>query len=297
MIEELKSLDELVLEAEKQGVALSELTLRLQADTMKTTRQELLDKMKENLTTMRQSAENGRKETRSASGLSGGLSGLLEGHSAGLLGPIAHRAAVYALAVAEHNACMGRIVAAPTAGSCGILPGVLLALGEQHGISDDALVMGLFNAAAVGMVIAQNASLSGAAGGCAAECGSAGAMAASAAVELMGGMPDMCAHACALALKAVMGLVCDPVAGLVEVPCVKRNASGAVLALTAAEMALAGIKSAVCADEVIGAMKSVGCMMHESLRETSLGGLAATKTAREIAAELKKKENSRNEKI
>ena len=297
MIEELKSLDELVLEAEKQGVALSELTLRLQMDTLKTTRQELLDKMKENLTTMRQSAENGRKETRSASGLSGGLAGRLEGHSAGLLGEVAHRAAVYALAVAEHNACMGRIVAAPTAGSCGILPGVLLALGELRGITDDALVMGLFNAAAVGMVIAQNASLSGAAGGCAAECGSAGAMAASAAVELMGGTPDMCAHACALALKAVMGLVCDPVAGLVEVPCVKRNATGAVLALTAAELALAGIKSAVCADEVIGAMKSVGCMMHESLRETSLGGLAATKTAREIAAELKKKESGRNEKI
>ena len=297
MIEELKSLDELVLEAESQGVALSELTLRLQVDTLKTTRQELLAKMRENLTTMRQSAENGRKETRSASGLSGGLAGRLEGHSAGLLGPVAHRAAVYALAVAEHNACMGRIVAAPTAGSCGILPGVLLALGELCGITDDALVMGLFNAAAVGMVIAQKASLSGAAGGCAAECGSAGAMAASAAVELMGGTPDMCAHACALALKAVMGLVCDPVAGLVEVPCVKRNATGAVLALTAAELALAGIKSAVCADEVIGAMKSVGCMMHESLRETSLGGLAATKTAREIAAELKKKESGRNEKI
>lgn len=297
MIEELKSLDELVLEAERQGVALSELTLRLQMDTLKTTRQELLAKMRENLTTMRQSAENGRKETRSASGLSGGLAGRLEGHSAGLLGEVAHCAAVYALAVAEHNACMGRIVAAPTAGSCGILPGVLLALGELRGITDDALVMGLFNAAAVGMVIAQKASLSGAAGGCAAECGSAGAMAASAAVELMGGTPDMCAHACALALKAVMGLVCDPVAGLVEVPCVKRNATGAVLALTAAELALAGIKSAVCADEVIGAMKSVGCMMHESLRETSLGGLAATKTAREIAAELKKKESGRNEKI
>ncbi len=297
MIEEMRSFNELVLEAESQGITLSELTLCIQADTLKTTRRELLGKMRKNLITMRQSAENGKKETHSASGLSGGQAALLERHSAGLLGEVAHLAAVYALAVAEHNACMGRIVAAPTAGSCGILPGVLLALGELRGLSDDSLVMGLFNAAAVGMVIAQNASLSGASGGCAAECGSAGAMAASAAVELMGGTPEMCAQACALELKAIMGLVCDPIAGLVEVPCVKRNATGAVLALTAAEMALAGIKSAVCADEVIGALKSVGCMMHESLRETSLGGIAATKTAREIAAKLKEKENFENEKI
>ena len=137
-------------------------------------------------------------------------------------------------------------------------------------------------------MIAQNASLSGAQGGCAAECGSAGAMAASAAVELMGGSPAACAHACAIALKAVMGLVCDPVAGLVEVPCVKRNASGAVIALNSAELALAGITSVICADEVIEAMQSVGCMMHESLKETAQGGIAATQTARKIEAKLRK---------
>lgn len=289
MLEELKSLNELVEEAERQGATLSEITLRLQAATLKKPPEILFEKMKEHLFTMRQSVENGMQERGSVSGLSGGAAKRLKECGTGLLGPVAHTAAAYALAVAEHNACMGRIVAAPTAGACGILPGVLLSLGEHCGISDDRLVMGLFNAAAVGMVIAQNASLAGASGGCAAECGSAGAMAASAAVELMGGTPQMCADACALATKAVMGLVCDPVAGLVEVPCVKRNATGAVIALTTAELALAGIQSAVCADEVIGAMKSVGCMMHESLRETSLGGLAATQTAREIAERLKKK--------
>lgn len=286
MIEELNSLEELAAEAERQGVALSALTVNLQAASMKTTPDELRAKMQEHLLTMRQSAENGMAETASPSGLSGGAAKKLAAHNAGLLGDVAHQAAVYALAIAEHNACMGRIVAAPTAGSCGILPGVLLALGKCRGLSDDLLVQGLFNAGAVGMVIAQNASLSGAQGGCAAECGSAGAMAASAATELLGGTPSMCADACALALKAVMGLVCDPVAGLVEVPCVKRNASGAVLALTAAELALAGIGSVIGADQVIGAMKSVGCMMHEALRETSQGGLAATKTARDIERRL-----------
>ena len=287
MIEELKSLEELVVEAEKQGIALSELALSLQASSMKTTKDVLWKKMESNLAVMRLSAINGMKETSSASGLCGGFAQKLEDHKATLLGAVAHKATVYALAIAEHNACMGRIVASPTAGSCGILQGILLAVGECCDASDEALVKGLFNAGAVGMVIAQNASLSGAQGGCAAECGSAGAMAASAAVEIMGGTPSMCADACALAIKAVMGLVCDPVAGLVEVPCVKRNASGAMIALTAAELSLAGIGSAIGVDQVIGAMKSVGCLMHESLRETSQGGLAATKTAREIEARLR----------
>lgn len=287
MLEEIKSLDMLAQEAEHRNIALSQLVLSLQAETMKTTEQEILEKMYENLRVMRRSAENGIKEVSSASGLSGGMARKLAEHPSDLLGLTAHRASVYALAIAEHNACMGRIVAAPTAGSCGILPGVLLALGESKNISDEKLVMGLVNAGAVGMVIAQNANLSGAQGGCAAECGSAGAMAASAAVELMGGSPSMCTDACALALKAVMGLVCDPVAGLVEVPCVKRNASGAVIALSSAELALAGIKSAIGADEVIGAMQRVGCMMHESLKETAQGGIAATKTARKIEAQLR----------
>lgn len=285
MIEQLQSFQELIEEAQRRGCRISELTLHLQAGTMKVSQEILMQRMRENLRVMRQAAKQGMKETLSPSGLSGGAAKKMAARQDSLLGETAHRAAVYALAISEHNACMGRIVAAPTAGSCGILPGVLLALGACRGLADDQLVMGLFHAGALGMVIAQNATLSGAQGGCAAECGSAGAMAASAAVELLGGSPQMSANACAFALKATMGLVCDPVAGLVEVPCVKRNASGAVIALTAAELALSGIESAICADEVIGAMKSVGCMMHENLRETSLGGIAATDTARRIEKE------------
>lgn len=282
MIELINSIDELASEAEKRGVKLSELTLEIQARNMKKSKEDLIENMLNNLSIMRKSAENGMTETRSASGLSGGAAKKLKAKKSGLIGDVAHSASVYALAIAEHNACMGRIVAAPTAGSCGILPGVLLAIGEHFNLNDTDLVNGLFNAGAVGMVIAQNASLAGAEGGCAAECGSAGAMAASAATELMGGTPKMCTNACGLALKAVMGLVCDPIAGLVEVPCIKRNATGAVIALTCAEIALSGVESVVCADEVIGAMKSVGCMMDKSLKETSLGGLAATKTAKRI---------------
>lgn len=291
MIGDFKSLDELAREASRQGKSISALTVELQAESMKTTESALREKMGETLRVMRESVANGMKETRSASGLSGGFAEKLARYDAGILGKTAHLAAVYALAISEHNACMGRIASAPTAGSCGILPGALLALGETHGLDDDRLIDGLFHAAAVGMVIAQNATLSGAKGGCAAECGSASAMAASAVVELLGGTPEMSAHACALGLKAIMGLVCDPVAGLVEVPCVKRNASGTVLALTVAELALAGIPSAICADEVIGAMRSVGSMMNEALRETSKGGIAVTKTAKRIEAELKSRES------
>ena len=283
-------MERLVEQATQDGMTLSALTLSLQAKSMKQEPIILQERMRRTLEIMRESAANGQREVRSASGLCGGLAERLLQNDAGLLGKTAHRAAIFALSISEHNACMGRIVAAPTAGSCGILPGVLLALGETYCLDSDRLTEGLFNAAAVGMVIAHRATLSGAKGGCAAECGSAGAMAASAAVELLGGTPQMCANAVALALKAVMGLVCDPVAGLVEVPCVKRNATGAVLALTAAQLALAGIPSAIPADEVIDAMRQVGALMHESLRETSKGGIAATRTAQQIEKRLKGEE-------
>ncbi len=290
MTDYFSSLESLVSQAEKQGCSLSQLTWEYQATDMKTSREELFANMAGRLAVMRTSGEKGLEETRSPSGLSGGQGKRLREHVPQLLGPVGHDAAVIAMAIAEHNACMGRIVAAPTAGACGILPGVLLSLGKHLGKTDEQLILGLFNAAAVGLVIAKNASLSGAEGGCAAECGSAGAMAASAAVELLGGTPRMCANACAFALKAVMGLVCDPVAGLVEVPCIKRNVSGAMIALSSAELALAGIESAIPADEVILAMKSVGCMMNPALRETSLGGIAATPTACEIARRLDRKQ-------
>ena len=163
---------------------------------------------------------------------------------------------------------------------CGILPGVLLAVSDEKNISDDDLVMALFNAAGIGAVIAERACLSGAEGGCQAECGSASAMAASAVCELMGGTPEMCVNAVALTIKFVLGLVCDPVAGLVEVPCVKRNASGAINALTAAELSLSGVESFIPADEVIDAMSDVGKMMSYRLKETALGGLATTEKAK-----------------
>ena len=185
-----------------------------------------------------------------------------------------------AIAVSENNARMGRIVAAPTAGSCGIIPAVLITIAEEYNIPERKVIMALFTSAAIGMVIANRASISGAEGGCQAECGSASAMAACAAVEMMGGTPKMVSNACAIALKSVLGLVCDPVGGLVEVPCIKRNASGAANALTAAEMALAGVESVIPADEVIDAMRSIGNLMPGVLKETAEGGLAATPTAK-----------------
>ena len=187
-----------------------------------------------------------------------------------------------ALRVAGCNACMKRIVASPTAGSCGIVPAAVLTMQEQYNLTEEECVMSLFTASAVGMVIANNASLAGAQGGCQAECGSASAMAAAAIVELAGGTPDMIQSAVATALKNILGLVCDPVAGLVEIPCIKRNASGVAGAFVAAELALAGIRSAIPADEVIWSMKKVGDVMPTALKETAEGGLAATPTGRKL---------------
>ena len=241
--------------------------------------------MDEHLQVMWEAYQNGYQEMKSPSGLSGGMAKKYHQStvSGKLLSPLTKEAITIALSISEHNACMGRIVAAPTAGSCGILPAVLFSVSNTFQLERKKTLDALFHSAGVCMVIAKNASISGAEGGCQAECGSAAAAAASAAVELMGGTPEMSAHACALALKFVMGLVCDPVAGLVEVPCVKRNASGAVNALTAAELALSGIESAIPVDEVIEAMKNVGTMMPCALKETAQGGLAATKTARKIS--------------
>ncbi len=203
-----------------------------------------------------------------------------------ILSPIMADAAAIALQIAQNSAAMGRIVAAPTAGSCGVLPGVLLSLQKHYKIDDTMIIKGLINSSGVGMAIAEVAGISGAAGGCQAEIGSASAMAASATVELLGGTADMCAEAVALALKFIMGLVCDPVAGLVVCPCIKRNGSGAVNALYAAEMALCGIKSMIPVDEVIEAMKQVGESMCSSLKETAQGGLAITPTGKQLSAKL-----------
>ena len=187
-----------------------------------------------------------------------------------------------ALSTSEVNASMGKIVAAPTAGAAGIIPAALLTVKERFDLSDEDLINGLFTAAGIGLIRAKNATISGAEGGCQAECGSASAMVAAAIVELLGGDVDQALNAASFALINVMGLVCDPVAGLVEFPCIFRNASGVINALISADLALAGVKSLIPFDEVVEAMYKVGKTMPEALRETALGGVADTLTGREV---------------
>lgn len=222
---------------------------------------------------------------RSASGLVGGNGEKMKQYrdsGKGISGRYIQSVIATALTVGECNACMHRIVAAPTAGSCGVLPAVLMPYAREHHKSDEALIQALYIAAGFGAVVANRATISGAEAGCQAEIGTASAMAAASLVYLHGGSPDQMANALAMALKNMMGLVCDPVAGLVEVPCVKRNVAGAVNALTAAEMALAGISSQIPADEVIDAMKAVGAMLPPALRETGEGGVAVSPTAMKV---------------
>ena len=280
------SLSSLIQASVQEGCTISRLVLAQQAAQMEQTEEALYRKMEKTYRVMAASIEPGcRKNLRSTSGLTGGSAYKMRQVSeAGksLTGPLLSGALYRALAVSELNASMGRIVAAPTAGSCGILPAAVLTMEKDRGCSEKDCIMSLFTASAVGMIIANNASLAGAEGGCQAECGSAAAMAAAAITELAGGTPEMAGHAVAIALKNILGLVCDPVAGLVEIPYIKRNASGVAGAFVAAELALAGIESAIPADEVIWAMKKVGDAMSPALKETAEGGLAATPTGKKL---------------
>lgn len=280
------SLSSLIQASVQEGCTISRLVLAQQAAQMEQTEEALYRKMEKTYRVMAASIEPGcRKNLRSTSGLTGGSAYKMRQVSeAGksLTGPLLSGALYRALAVSELNASMGRIVAAPTAGSCGILPAAVLTMEKDRGCSEKDCIMSLFTASAVGMIIANNASLAGAEGGCQAECGSAAAMAAAAITELAGGTPEMAGHAVAIALKNILGLVCDPVAGLVEIPCIKRNASGVAGAFVAAELAIAGIESAIPADEVIWAMKKVGDAMSPALKETAEGGLAATPTGKKL---------------
>lgn len=274
------SIEKLVLAASQQGVSIGQLVLSQQAQELEESEEALKERMGERLDVMLRSAEKGMDATvRSTSGLTGGdAHKLFELGDGGFMGGFMARATARAVAIAEYNAAMGKIVAAPTAGSCGIMPGCLLSLMEEKKVKRDTLILSMFTAAGFGMVIAEKACVAGAQGGCQAECGSAAAMTAAALVEAMGGTPLQASHACAIALKNQLGLVCDPVAGLVEIPCIKRNAAGVVIAASAADMALSGIDSKIPADEVISAMKEVGDSMPAALRETAQGGLAATPT-------------------
>ncbi len=281
-----KNLEDISKKAVLSGTNVFEVVLEDDISERGVTREESLSKMNDMWQAMKNSYLNHEAELKSASGLVGGDSAKLKKYSEGetLLGDFALKVMYTAIAVAESNACMKCIVAAPTAGSCGVMPAVLISYAERYGISDEKICEAMYVAAGIGSVIAQRASISGAQGGCQAEIGSAAGMAAAAAAYLMGQTPEMIMNSCALAIKNMLGLACDPVAGLVEVPCVKRNAAGALNAVMAADMSMAGIKSVIPADEVIDAMGEIGSLMPSSIKETSKAGLAVTKTGAKIAA-------------
>ncbi|MDO4565407.1 MAG: L-serine ammonia-lyase, iron-sulfur-dependent, subunit alpha [Clostridia bacterium] len=271
---------------ERHGISLGEAMLQREVALGERTRAEIEGEMCKSLEVMRESVRKGLTErVESVSGLSGGEAMRLFRYAKynPFTGSNTCRAAASAMAVVEVNAAMGCIVAAPTAGASGILPGVLLECAIERGWTDDQLVRGLFTAGAVGMLFAKNATISGADGGCQAETGVAAAMAAAALVELSGGSPEQALDAAAMAIKNVLGLVCDPVAGLVECPCIKRNALGAANAMICADMTLCGITSMIPFDEVVTAMYSVGRDMRKEYRETAKGGLAVTPTGKAVA--------------
>lgn len=254
------------------------------------TQAESLEKMRGLYAAIRRAQHGYDPKLRSASGMVGGDGEKMRAYvqrGKTICGDYIGGVIAQALEMGESNACMKCIVAAPTAGSCGVMPAVLLPYQKRMGLSDEEMVRALYIAGAIGQAVATKASIAGAAGGCQYEIGTASAMAAAALCYLGGGDAEAICHAAALAIKSLLGLVCDPIAGLVEVPCIKRNASGAMVAMCCADMALAGIRSAVPPDEVIMAMKDVGDKMDVSLRETGLGGIAGTPSGVKIADELR----------
>ena len=276
----------------QRAQGLAQVVAEYEAFRSSITVQEVRERMGETLQVMRVSVEKGREDQGRLSHLINGYGRLFEqaGREGRLLGGSLFRNAIlYALSVGQYNASLGRIVACPTAGSCGVVPGALLAAAEELESSDEELIEALLVMGGVGIVSAAQGPISGAEGGCQAECGVASSMAAAAVVNLAGGSPEQVFSAAPLALQSHLGLVCDPLASLVEVPCVTRNATSAAVALSAANMALAGIPAVVPYDEVVGAMKAIGRAMPESLRETSLGGLAATPTGKRLAQEMRER--------
>lgn len=252
-------------------------------------REASLEKMHALYAAIRRAQEGYDPALHSASGMVGGDGAKMREYvqkGKTICGDYIGQVIAQALEMGESNACMKCIVAAPTAGSCGVLPAVLLPYQAREGLDDDAMVRAMYIAGAIGQVVAAKASIAGAAGGCQAEIGTASAMGAAALCYLGGGSAQAVCHAAAIAIKSMLGLVCDPIAGLVEVPCVKRNAAGAMIAMSSADMALAGIRSAVPPDEVILAMREVGDKMDVSLKETGVGGLAGTPFGQKIAEKM-----------
>ena len=284
-----QTIHELCHAASHAGTTISQVILSDQAQQLGLEEQEVRSQMARRLQVMEESVRTGMDpELRSTSGLSGGDAAKMMSYAqgGGICGLFVNQAIARALATSACNAAMGKIVAAPTAGSCGILPGTILSVLEAGQCTREQALMALFTAGGIGTVISTRATLAGAEGGCQAECGAAAAMAAAALTELRGGTPAQVSHACAMALKNQLGLVCDPVAGLVEVPCIKRNVAGVMIAFSSAEMALAGIESKIPADECVSAMYEVGQSMPASLRETAQGGLAATPTGKRLKQEI-----------
>lgn len=281
-----KTINDLLNLCNENNLSISEVALKSTALELEISEEEVYNRMKISFDVMMDAINDGLElKEKSVSGMSGGMAIKMKeqvinkkNFSGSFLGEIIYSA----LAVSEINACMGKIVAAPTAGSCGILPACLSALKNHLDLEEKKLIMALINASAIGKVISINATVSGAEGGCQAECGSASAMIASGITEALGGTPKMCADAAAQALKSHLGLVCDPVAGLVEEPCIIRNVSSATIAVSSAEMTLAGIESIIPLDEVIETMYRVGCQLPPELRETAKGGVAITDTAKKI---------------
>lgn len=280
-----RSLEEIIKRCDKLQKEFWEIILEEDVEERMTTPQEARAKMEELYTAMRKADEVYDKNLKSASRLVGGdgekmNQALKEGRV--LSGPFIGEVIAKALKMGESNACMKKIVAAPTAGSCGVIPAVLLTYEEQNNIEIDKMIEAMYVASGIGEVIAARAFLAGAAGGCQAEVGAASAMAAGALAYLNGGDSESIAHAAAMSLKNLLGLVCDTVGGLVEVPCVKRNVVGAVNAIACADMAVAGVRSKIPPDEVIDAMRDIGEALPKALRETGEGGLAATPTGVDI---------------
>lgn len=282
-----RALADAIRDAEAGGTTLAHVALAVESRDQGRPVAEIRAALGRALAVMRGAVRQGLTgDMRSASGLVGGdAAKLLHGPPGPLAGTPFRDVLSRALAVQEVNAAMGVIVAAPTAGGAGVLPAVLLGLADAQGIGDDALIDALATAGLIGAVVAERASLSGAEGGCQAETGAAAGMAAGAATEMLGGSPSQAGHAVALAQQGTLGLVCDPLGGLVELPCVFRNATGAAIALAAIEMAMAGITFAIPADEVIDTMGEIGREMDVRYKETAGGGLAATPTGRRLARE------------
>lgn len=274
----------------KHNKKIYEIMLEKEVELSGLTEDEIREKMKESFNIMKSSVESALNEDiKSVGGLIGGEAKKIKERREGarpVCGPVMSKAISNAMGVLEVNAAMGKIVAAPTAGSSGIIPGTLVTIQEEFNFTDEEIINALITASAVGLIITKNATVAGAEGGCQAETGSAAAMVAAAVVELMGGSPDQSLAAASMCISNILGLVCDPIAGLVEAPCQMRNALGAANALISAEIALSGIGNVIPFDEVVETMYKVGRAIPFELRETALGGLADTPTGRKIKKEI-----------